>query len=62
MNHPIVLAITGASGAVYAGRLLELLLAHNHPVHLSISESGRAVLKQELDLSLTYVLPTSVNY
>jgi flavin prenyltransferase len=46
---PLVLAITGASGAVYAFRLLELLVASGREVHLMISPSGAAVIKQELD-------------
>jgi 4-hydroxy-3-polyprenylbenzoate decarboxylase len=45
---PLVVAITGASGAIYALRLLELLLAGNRTVHLLISPSGAAVLDQEL--------------
>jgi 4-hydroxy-3-polyprenylbenzoate decarboxylase len=49
---PIVLAITGASGATYAVRLLEVLIATGYDVHLSISPSGRAVIKQELDLNV----------
>jgi flavin prenyltransferase len=48
-NVPIVLAITGASGAVYALRLLEVLAASERQVHLIISPSGAAVLKQELN-------------
>jgi len=46
--HPLILAITGASGAIYAVRLLEVLLASGREVHLLISPSGKAVLKQEL--------------
>lgn len=49
---PIVLAITGASGAIYAGRLLQILLARGERVHLTISPSGAAVVKQELDVIL----------
>jgi flavin prenyltransferase len=45
---PLVLAITGASGAVYAVRLLEVLLEAEREVHLVISPSGAAVIKQEL--------------
>jgi flavin prenyltransferase len=45
---PLALAITGASGAVYAVRLLEVLLASGREVHLMISPSGAAVVKQEL--------------
>ena len=33
MNHPIVLGITGASGAIYAVRLLEVLRAAGRDVH-----------------------------
>jgi flavin prenyltransferase len=47
---PIVLAMTGASGAPYAVRLLEVLLQGGHHVHLMISPSGQAVLRQELGL------------
>jgi 4-hydroxy-3-polyprenylbenzoate decarboxylase len=45
---PVAIAITGASGAVYAVRLLEMLVQHGRRVHLTISPSGRDVLKQEL--------------
>jgi flavin prenyltransferase len=48
MSHPFVLAMTGASGAVYAVRLLEVLLAAGRNVHLAISPSAAVVLKQEL--------------
>lgn len=48
MRHPILLAITGASGALYALRLLEMLLRSGTDVHLVISAFGRAVLAQEL--------------
>ena len=45
---PLVLAITGASGAVYAVRLLQLLCNAKVAVHLVISPSGAAVIQQEL--------------
>jgi flavin prenyltransferase len=48
----VVLAITGASGAVYAVRLLEVLAAAGCNVHLMISPSAKLVLKQELDLNV----------
>ncbi len=48
----IVLAITGASGAIYAMRLLQVLLAAGARVHLSISASGVLVIKQELGIEL----------
>jgi 4-hydroxy-3-polyprenylbenzoate decarboxylase len=49
---PLVVAITGASGAVYAVRLLDVLLATGRDVHLMISPSGAAVVKQELDRTI----------
>ncbi|GIW96935.1 MAG: flavin prenyltransferase UbiX [Pirellulaceae bacterium] len=49
---PMVLAITGASGAVYAARLLETLILAGVKVHLVVSESGRAVIRHELRVDL----------
>lgn len=51
-NKQIALAITGASGAPYARRLLEVLLASDMTVHLMISAAGRIVLADELDWKL----------
>lgn len=48
----IALAITGASGAPYARRLLEQLLQQDITVHLMISAAGRIVLADELDWKL----------
>jgi 4-hydroxy-3-polyprenylbenzoate decarboxylase len=47
-----VIGITGASGAVYATRLLDVLLSAGHAVHLSISPAGQQVLRHELGLSV----------
>ena len=44
----IVVAITGASGAIYAGRLLRALLIGGHSVHLILSKYGRLLLHEEL--------------
>jgi 4-hydroxy-3-polyprenylbenzoate decarboxylase len=52
MNLPIVVGITGASGAIYAVRLVEVLRAAGRDVHLSISASGRDVIRQELKLDI----------
>ena len=52
MNRPVVLAITGASGVIYAARLLQLLLAFDRVVHVTVSPSGAAVIKQELGIEL----------
>ena len=46
----LVVAITGASGAIYAVRLLEVLLAAGRNVHLTISPSATIVLERELGL------------
>jgi 4-hydroxy-3-polyprenylbenzoate decarboxylase len=50
--HPFVVAITGASGAAYGVRLVEVLLAAGREVHLSISPAGQIVLAQELGLNI----------
>jgi flavin prenyltransferase len=50
--NPIVVGITGASGAVYALRLLDVLQSSGRDVHLSISPSGRDVLEHELKLDI----------
>ena len=54
-QHPIVLAITGASGVVYGQRLLEVLLQSNVDVHLTISDSAKVVAKHELGLEIDLV-------
>ena len=62
---PLAVAITGASGIVYGQRLIEVLLAANVDVHLTISDSAKVVAKHELDLDIdlnnfkiTQLLPT----
>lgn len=44
----LVVAITGASGSIYAVRLLEVLLSSGHRVHTVISPSGLTVIEHEL--------------
>jgi len=46
-----VVGISGASGALYATRLLHLLIAGGHEVHLVVTEYGRRLLHDELDIS-----------
>lgn len=41
-------AVTGASGAIYAVRTLRALLAAGHHVHLVLSKYGRYVMHEEL--------------
>jgi flavin prenyltransferase len=52
MNLPIIIGITGASGAIYGTRLIDVLLGAGRDVHLSISPSGRDVLSHELQLDV----------
>ncbi len=52
MNAPIVLAMTGASGAAYAVRLMQQLLMAECPVHLILSPSVVTVIQQELGIQL----------
>ena len=46
-HHPIVLAMTGASGAPYGLRLLQVLAGHHVPVWLIPSSHGLRLLRDE---------------
>ena len=46
-DRPLVMAITGASGAPYAVRLLESLVAANRSVQLIVSAHGLRLLRTE---------------
>jgi 4-hydroxy-3-polyprenylbenzoate decarboxylase len=48
---PTVVAITGASGAPYAVRLLEALVGAAQPVQLIVSDHGLRLLRTETDLT-----------
>ena len=50
--NPVALAITGASGAAYALRLLEVLLQQGERVDLMVSAPGQIVLSMETELKL----------
>jgi 4-hydroxy-3-polyprenylbenzoate decarboxylase len=49
-HRKFVLGISGASGAAYALRLLEVLLEQGHEVHLVVSEYGQRLLFDEADV------------
>ena len=51
-RRPIALAITGASGAQYALRLLQCLVESGEDVYLMVSEPGQIVIGMETDLAL----------
>jgi 4-hydroxy-3-polyprenylbenzoate decarboxylase len=52
MTADLVLAMTGASGAPYAVRLLRTLCGLGRTVHLTLSPSAAQVLRQEMGLSI----------
>lgn len=58
--RPIVLAITGASGAPYAVRLLEQLLAAARPVSLIVSDHGLRLLATEAGITTADALRAAV--
>jgi 4-hydroxy-3-polyprenylbenzoate decarboxylase len=45
-------AITGASGALYAHRLLQVLIKGGHSIYLTISGDGLSILNDEVDVLL----------
>ena len=47
IEHPVVLAVTGASGAPYGVRLLEILARNHVPTELIISSHGWRLLETE---------------
>ncbi|MCB2101210.1 MAG: UbiX family flavin prenyltransferase [Rhodobacterales bacterium] len=49
---PVLVAMTGATGAVYGIELLRALKALGRPAHLVISENGARTLALETDVSL----------
>lgn len=51
-NPPILVGITGASGAVYGVRLLELLRACNVEAHLVVSRAAQITLTYETSFKL----------
>ena len=57
---PIIVAITGASGAPYAVRLLEQLLAADRQVWLIVTSHGLRLLRTELGIDSVDALRQSV--
>lgn len=58
---PFVVAVTGASGAIYAARLLQLLRDAGRDVHLTVSPSAALVLQQELGVEIDLDRPRLEN-
>ncbi len=59
-RYPVVLAITGASGAPYAVRLLHALVAERVPTWLIVSSHGWRLLETETGLADLNALRTEV--
>lgn len=53
----IIVAVTGASGAAYAARLVRFLLSRNIRVHLTLTEAGAMVVENELGIALDLRAP-----
>lgn len=49
-ERSLVVAITGASGSVYAVRFLESILEHYDRIYLTISENAATVMRTELGI------------
>ena len=56
---PVVLAITGASGAPYAVRLLEVLVSNRVPLWLIVSSHGWRLMQQECGIADTNALQSA---
>lgn len=55
MSDPVVIGISGASGAIYGIEALRLLREINIPSHLVVSELGAQTIAIETDMSLDEV-------
>jgi flavin prenyltransferase len=55
MELPLVVGITGASGAIYGIRMLEVLRQRGIPAHLIISRSAAQTLSEEMDMPVDKV-------
>jgi flavin prenyltransferase len=62
MAHPLIIGISGASGAPYAVRLLEVLRRLGVPAHVVISKSAGLALKQETGRSVEEVRELAALY
>ncbi len=58
-RHPVVLALTGASGAPYGVRLLDVLARHQVPVWLIASTHGMRLLRDECGIESMEALRVS---
>ena len=54
-DPPLIVGISGASGAIYGVRLLEALHANKIPAHVIVSKSAALTLKEETDVTIEQV-------
>jgi 4-hydroxy-3-polyprenylbenzoate decarboxylase len=59
---PIIVAITGASGAIYGVKTLKALKALNIPTILLISQAATITIKLELDLAVEDIISLATKY
>lgn len=52
MSDPVLVAISGASGAIYGIEALRLLKSINYPAHLILSEVARRTIEIETDYTV----------
>ena len=58
-SRRLVVAMGGASGAIYGVRFLRQAIRHFDEIYVTLSDNARAVLATELDIRLTPGTPTS---
>ncbi len=58
----IIVCVTGASGAIYAKRLLEVLKEKNIKTSLIISESAKKIVEHELKIELNEIISLADEY
>jgi len=54
-DPPLIVGISGASGAIYGVRLLQALHGKKIPAHLIVSKSAALTLKEETDVTIDQI-------
>ena len=54
-RHRLIVGITGASGAIYGVRLLEVLRSHDLETHLVLTRAAKLTIQYELDRPLAAI-------
>jgi flavin prenyltransferase len=62
MSDPLIIGITGASGAIYGVRMLETLRANGIATHVIVSKSAAITLKEEAGMSVEDVRALATTY